>query len=215
MKIKKHYFSTIILSFFLILKTFIPSAKVIVSQKNLDKFPINIDNYTGIDIPLEESIYKELNPDIYIFRRYIPKSKDFPIILLYISYYGTAKGGRTGHNPQACYPSAGWAILNLKKVKFFISGKKISINEMLIQKDEEKRIVLYWYQSGNKVLDTGIKQNLHRFFSRIFKNRDDGAFVRISASMNGNPQSILSHVYLFTKRVLTLLPYYWPQEKEI
>jgi len=216
MKGQSPYLATIVLILFLALRTFIPMNEVIVTQKNLDKFPLNINDYQGIDIPLTESVYKELNPDIYIYRHYLPKFNNHPSILLYIGYYGTAKGGRTGHNPHACYPSAGWAILDLKKVILFISGKKVSINQIFIQKNEERRVVLYWYQSeGNKILDTGIKQNLHRFFCRILKRRDDGAFVRVSASINGNSKEILPKVYAFTKQILTLLPHYWPQEKEI
>ncbi|CAD7772656.1 MAG: DegT/DnrJ/EryC1/StrS aminotransferase family protein [Candidatus Methanoperedenaceae archaeon GB50] len=69
---------------------------------------------------------------------------------------------------------------------------------------EKGEVVLYWYQSeGNKILDTGIKQNLHRFFCRILKRRDDGAFVRVSASINGNSKEILPKVYAFTKQILT------------
>ena len=48
-------------------------------------------------------------------------------------------------------------------------------------------VVLHWYQSeGTKVLSTGIKQNIQRFIGRVFSNRNDGGFVRVSVTTNAD-----------------------------
>ena len=89
------------------------SMDVEVVEKRIDKFPYRIGDYVGADIKMQNSVIKELNTDAYIFRKYFYKQNEE--ITLYIGYYGTKKGGRTGHNPNACYPAGGWAILKNSK----------------------------------------------------------------------------------------------------
>ena len=100
----------------------IPDTRI---EKTLEKIPLRINGYVGNNNKIEEPYEVELNADDYIFREYIrnkkPKksklnrngsqNKAQQFIWLYIGYWGTRKGGRTGHHPFACYPSAGYTIL--------------------------------------------------------------------------------------------------------
>ena len=87
---------------------------VIVWKKNLDRIPYTINGMKGVDIPLEKSVIKELDPDVFVFRNYT--SKNGRVLNVYIGYYGTQKGGRSNHSPEGCYPGAGWSILKESKV---------------------------------------------------------------------------------------------------
>ena len=82
-------------------------------------------------------------------------------------------------------------------------------------KGELYETVLHWYQSaGNKVLATGIQQNIQRFIGRLFHNRDDGAFVRVSVFLNeGEIEEAESLAKSFAQEILNLLPKYWPVEQ--
>lgn len=161
-----------------------------------------------------DSIYKELNADKHVYRHY--RDDDGKQIDLYIGYYGTAKGGRTGHNPYACLPGAGWGIIeaNQGSLKTNNYPNGVPINYVLARKGETYESVLHWYQSaGDKVLSTGIQQNIQRFVGRVFYNRNDGAFVRVSVFTN---QKGLEEANLlaksFAEKILHLLPDYWPVE---
>jgi len=89
------------------------------------------------------------------------------------------------------------------------------VNCILSQKEPVYDVVLHWYQSDrDKVLATGIQQNIQRFLGRILKNRNDGAFVRVSVNTGDkNIEEANNLAKFFAETVLALLPNYWPVEK--
>lgn len=211
---------TFIISVFIFLVTIIAVANIasreapVVVRTNLENLPMEIGGYAATEDVFPDAIYEELNADKHVYRHY--KSLEGKQIDLYIGYYGTAKGGRTGHNPYACLPGAGWGIVESGKADLktdsYRNGAKV--NYIVACKGDAYNNSLHWYQSGGtKVLDTGIKQNIQRFLGRIFHNRNDGAFVRVSAisDWQGTEEAKLS-IKAFAEKVLELLPRYWPVE---
>ena len=191
---------------------------VVVWKKNLDKLPHTIDGMQGVDVPLEESVVKELDTDIYLYRNYM--SKDGRIINVYIGYYGTQKGGRSAHNPEGCYPGAGWSILQEGEADIAIEhgGVKndVVLNTIQVKKGDEKQLVYYWYQTQKSmVIRNGVQQNMNRFMNRLLYNRDDGAFIRISEDMGNNYFGSKKDIENFIKLLFPLLNKYWPQEIEM
>ena len=186
-----------------------------VVKTNLENLPMEISGYKATEDFFPDSVYKELNADRHVYRHY--RNAEGKAIDLYIGYYGTAKGGRTPHNPYGCLPGAGWGIVDSKQVSLKTNNypNGISVNYILARKGETYETVLHWYQSaGNKVLSTGIQQNIERFKGRVFYNRNDGAFVRVSVF--GKEESLKEAnllVQSFAEKVLDLLPEYWPLEK--
>ena len=91
---------------------------VIISQReapavirtNLERIPMQIADYASVEDSFSDAVYEELNADKHVYRHYTDSAGGQ--VDLYIGYYGTAKGGRTPHNPYACLPSQGWAILD-------------------------------------------------------------------------------------------------------
>jgi len=155
----------------------------VVVQTNLEKLPLVIAGFYGTEDSFPETVYKVLNADKHVYRHYRNQSGDQ--LELYIGYYGTAKGGRTGHNPYACLPGAGAAIVNTEKtyLKQVATGKTVQVNFILARKNEQSTVMLHWYQTaGNAVISTGLMHNYERFIGRVLYNRNDGAFVRVTAS---------------------------------
>lgn len=193
----------------------------VVVKTNLENLPMEISGYTATEDFFSDSVYTELNADKHVYRHY--RSDDGLQVDLYIGYYGTAKGGRTGHNPYACLPGAGWGIVETRKVqltahslpltKYYPNG--VEVNYVLARKGDTYESVLHWYQSaGTRILSTGIQQNIQRFFGRLFRNRNDGAFVRVSAfSDEDHIKEAESSVRSFALQVQSLLPKYWPVEQ--
>ena len=186
----------------------------VVIKTNLENIPMKIGEYTGTEDSFSEGVYKTLNADKHVYRHYV--SKDGSQVDLYIGYYGTAKGGRTSHDPYGCLPGAGWAIVKSEKVRLsedsFPDG--VTINYILSKKGNDYQVVFHWYQSAKtKVLSTGVQQNIQRFVGRIMHNRNDGAFVQITVLSDvkrlEKSRSIGLH---FAENIIELLPEYWPVE---
>lgn len=189
--------------------------KPVVVQTNLEKIPMNIAGYTAVEDSFSELIYRELNADKHIYRHY--KDLNGHQIDLYIGYYGTAKGGRTGHNPYACLPGAGSVIVATDEVYIRQSdaGRYVPVNYILAKKNDINTVMLHWYQTAGKtVVSSGFRQNIERFKGRVLHNRNDGAFVRLTASTSDPDISkTKQRVEQFTEIILNMLPGYWPVEK--
>lgn len=187
----------------------------VVVQTNLEKLPMVISGYTATEDSFSDTVYRVLNADKNIYRHY--KALNGDLLDLYIGYYGTAKGGRTGHNPYACLPGSGAAIVATEVVhlKQALTGKSVPINYILARQDGTSTVMLHWYQTaGTTVVATGLKQNVERFKGRILHNRNDGAFVRITAySKDGDVQNAKQRTVQFAGTILNLLPDYWPIER--
>ena len=190
---------------------------IIVWKKNLDKLPYTIDGMSGVDILMEKSVIKELDPDVYVFRNYT--SADGRIINVYIGYYGTQKGGRSAHNPEGCYPGAGWSILgeSMTEVPVKQGGYKrdIKLNVLQVKRGNVNQLVYHWYQTErDTVIVNGVQQNINRFKNRLLHNRDDGAFIRISEDNNDNEVKTKKDIEDFIQQLFPLVVQYWPLEKE-
>jgi len=187
----------------------------VVVETNIENLPMEILGLKATIDSFSDSVYEELNADKHVYRHY--RSNDRKQIDLYIGYYGTAKGGRTGHNPYGCFTGAGWSIVEdgIVKIKVPGTGNIVKINYMLSRKGPDYNVVLHWYQSDkDKILATGIQMNIRRFVGGILHNRNDGAFIRISAQTERDGiEETKKRVKAFAERIVELLPNYWPVEK--
>lgn len=213
----RSFYASVIVFLMTIVMIFLISRRgePVVVKTNLENLPMEIAGFRATEDIFPDSVYKELNADRHVYRHY--QNSEGKQVNLYIGYYGTAKGGRTGHNPYACLPGAGWGIINSHEVilKTKLYPKDVSVNSILAKKGDSYETVLNWYQTaGDKVLVNGIEQNIQRFLGRVFQNRNDGSFVRISVLSD---QRGLADADLLAKsfavNVLDLLPHYWPIEK--
>lgn len=187
----------------------------VVVRTNLEDLPMEIAGYRGTEDAFSESVYRELNADKHVYRHYL--SGDGSQLDLYIGYYGTAKGGRTGHNPYACLPGAGWAIVDSRKVGIRQTSQSsdVEVNYVQARKNGVNTVMVHWYQTaGMTVMSTGIQQNIERFWGRLLHNRNDGAFVRVTMQV---PDELVVAAEVkvtdFAGLVLQRLPSYWPVEE--
>jgi EpsI family protein len=186
-----------------------------VVATNLENLPLEVAGYKATEDFFSEGVYRELNADKHVYRHY--RSREGKLIDLYIGYYGTAKGGRTGHNPYACLPGAGWGIQESQAITIearnYLTGVKV--NYLLSRKGDNYQTIIHWYQSaGRKVLPTGIHQNIQRFIGRILHNRNDGAYIQISSLTDrSHIERAKAEIKFFAEEILHLLPEYWPVER--
>jgi hypothetical protein len=91
----------------------------------------------------------------------------------------------------------------------------VPVNYLLSVEGDSCMTMIHWYQSaGTKVLSNGIRQNIQRFQDMIFRNRNDGAFVRITLLADKKDAGAAKkRAELFSEQILNLLPNYWPVEK--
>ena len=214
MKTRYFLFSALVLSLTLFFVARISArGEPVVLRTNLEHLPMELSGYEGVEDKFPQEVYDTLQADFHLYRHYRkPQEK----LSLYIGYYGTAKGGRTGHNPYACLPGAGWGVVEKDTVLIRTQSQPegARVNYVLARKGDTYNVMLHWYQSsGTKILASGLQQNLQRFQGRMLHNRNDGAYIQISSLMK--EQDILTakaRISDFAIKLQDVLPKYWPDE---
>jgi len=98
---------------------------------------------------------------------------------LFISYYALQRAGESMHTPKNCLPAAGWEILKHDEAGVRFEGRTERINKFTIQNGDARALVLYWYQTRNRVIAGEYEGKAFLLWDAITKGRTDGAVARI------------------------------------
>jgi EpsI family protein len=183
-----------------------------VDTTPLSGLPLRVGSWQGAEESVQSGVEEMLAADFNLQRSYV-----HPVggpVWLYVGYYGTERGGRPEHTPWACYPSNGWAILERGEILVDPEADR-SANEIVVEKDGERRLVHFWYQSSRRTGMLGtFDQAVERALGRILTGRADGSLVRVSAPMpTGDETMARSRLISFEQLLIPLLTEHWPQEQ--
>ncbi len=98
-----------------------------------------------------------------------------------------------------CYPGQGWKLSNKRKGNYQLkNGEKINYSSIIAELDEQKELIFYWFQVDDKTADNTLFQKLILFQKKIFRQGENSAFVRISASLNDmSPEEAQTYLLKF------------------
>ena len=146
--------------------------------------PLNIpdqiaDWHKVKDLTISEDAYVALKPNSLIMREYSSVKGDDPLLLC-IVYHKNDRWG--SHNPQVCYKSQGWQVMDTKTRTIKIFGfKDFEVNEFVISKNNEKKIVTYWwYTSGKRQMGSRLKHMIYMCLNGLIYGHVESGFVRVS-----------------------------------
>jgi EpsI family protein len=148
------------------------------SAESLSKFPAVMDAWHGEDSPLDPDVVKVAAVDDYMNRYY--RSGD-SVLGLYVGYYRSQREGEALHSPMQCLPGAGWAPMKTESTQ--VTGQDDrgprTINKLLVEKGIDRMLVLYWYQTVNRVTASEYLRKLFLVKDALGSGRTDVALVRI------------------------------------
>ncbi len=107
---------------------------------------------------------------------------------LFVAYFKSQRTGQAPHSPKNCLPGAGWTPSESDVVAIPISGRPepISVNRYVVAKGDEKSVVLYWYQSRDRVIASEYRAKFYLVADAIRLNHTDTALVRVIVPVSGN-----------------------------
>lgn len=152
-------------------------------------FPMQIDGWQGAPLPLEQPYIDALRFDDYVLVDY--RSQRQQPVNFYAAYYRSQKKGQSAHSPQSCLPGGGWEIESLTQRELPLSPgitEPLRINRAVIQKGEQKQLVLYWFKQRDRNLTDEYLVKLYLLWDAFSRQRTDGALVRL-ASLVGPGES--------------------------
>lgn len=144
----------------------------------LDSFPTQLGDWQGRQIYIAEDIRKILGDGDFM-QRVFRRSPLEPHMELFIAYFPTQRTGSTIHSPKNCLPGAGWVPVESIHVPLTRpDGKVVSVNRYVIQKGNNRQLVMYWYQAHERVVASEYWAKVYLVVDAFRLNRTDGALVR-------------------------------------
>ena len=145
----------------------------------LAAFPLTVG---GWHMKQEGVIDKEtqdiLKADDYLTREYA--GLEAADVNLYMAYFKTQRQGQSPHSPKNCLPGSGWTQLssNLYTIQMD-TGKSIAVNRYVVSHGQDRSLVMYWYQSRDRVVADEFKAKFWVMADSLRFNRTDTALVRV------------------------------------
>jgi EpsI family protein len=129
---------------------------------------------------IESEALSILQPDDYIVREY-HEGESGRLANLFVAYFGTQRTERMPHSPKNCLPGSGWVPSGYSTVAVHLpqTASPVTVNRYLVQKEDQRALVLYWYQTWSRGIANEYAARLYLALDSIRYNRTDTALVRI------------------------------------
>jgi exosortase D (VPLPA-CTERM-specific) len=177
-------------------------------------FPMDLGDWRGNHLPIESRYLAALRMDDYLLADY--SSMNGETVSVYMAYYGSQEKGRSAHSPQSCIPGGGWEIASHRNVNlaFEKDGQEAAYpaNRVLIKKDQQKQLVLYWFKQRERILSDEYLVKLYLFWDALTRHRSDGALIRLASIIEPgeSEESVEQRLIELAHRVQPQLPKYLP-----
>ncbi len=143
----------------------------------LDTIGTEIDGWAGSsDPPISSEILGVLKPTSYLSRTY---RRGNDKLGLFIAFYAEQRAGESMHSPKNCLPGSGWEVSESGRAEVRANGQKIEVNRYLVQNGFERTLVLYWYQSRNRIIASEYKGKVCLLRDALVDGRTAGSLVRV------------------------------------
>ena len=144
-----------------------------------------------------QAVLDTLETDITVFAEYYQGAEE--PVNLYIGYYDTIDKSKMSHAPQVCFTAQGWIMKKNDKVQILLGGEKRTVSRLLLEKNNEKNLVYFWYQGEEEYADI-LRMKVALLFKKIShpKGFNEGnAFVRVSTSATRDQRKAASRLQEF------------------
>lgn len=178
--------------------------ETIVPHQPLSQLPYIIGPWSGQEYPLSQEVLHAVSVSDYTNRLY--STTGIAPVQLYVGFYGSQKTGDTIHSPKNCLPGSGWDPVRAGETTIAVpGGRKIVVNEYVIQRDQDKQLVFYWYQGRGRVIASEYAAKFWMVTDAISKNRTDGALVRVITPIANNEATAQARLVSFTQSLFPQL----------
>ena len=146
----------------------------------LETIPNDVGDWTGREGDrLSKAEEDVLRATSYIKRDYY--REDGASAEVFIAFYSMQQAGEAMHSPKHCLPGSGWEIWKYSEATVPFEGDTAQINRYYIQKGQSRLLVLYWYQSYERVVASEYYAKICLVWDSVMKHRTSGSIVRVTA----------------------------------
>lgn len=186
--------------------------ELVPQHRPLDQLPVQFADWTMVKQGvMEKEIQDVLQADDYATRWY--GKQPGSVASLFVAFFQTQKTGQAPHSPKNCLPGAGWIWTVSDQIGIDLPGsnRTITVNRYIVQKGEQKSLVLYWYQSRDRVVASEYWAKVYVVADALRYNRTDTALVRVEVPVTeGNDQAATRVAVDFVQAFFTTLRGFLP-----
>ncbi len=183
-------------------------------DRHVASLPLQVGDWTGIDIPISQAELDILGPGEYLMREYKNAKQPQPLINLFIPFLLSQSAGDTIHSPDHCLLGAGWFPISREVIQLTGSnGSLMPVNRYVVSKMGERQLVLYWFQAHGRVLASEWQAKYYLVSDSIHINRSDGGMVRLMTPMldGESPDAAQTRMMKLGSQLLPLIDNYIPR----
>jgi len=104
-----------------------PVDTIALSPEALERLPLQIGDWTGRQVPLDDAVVRATDTDAHINRSY-SRRNSLESLGLYIAY-GVKARDLAPHRPEVCYTGAGWTLIDRRSMELPLSNEmKVPFN---------------------------------------------------------------------------------------
>ena len=212
MSFKRTFIVSALMVFTMMCLYYLSHSKNIELKRPLSTFPRQIGEWVGKEDRFDQKVYQILCVDDSFLCNYA--TTNGKKVQLYIGYYESQQEGGLIHSPQNCMPGSGWNIIqgSFEELKVATANSgKVKVKKLLLEKDGQRQLVLYWFQSRGRIIASEYMQKLYLLIDSIKRHRTDDSFVRlITPITDGNERYGLEYLKDFAELLIPLLQEYIP-----
>lgn len=156
-------------------------------SRPLEGMPTTLGNWrliqTGV---IEQEVLDVLKADDILNRVYCPadslecSTTGRGSAGLFVAAFLSQRTGKAPHSPKNCLPGSGWVPLSSGEMTMDVgAGAPITVNRYVVASGSQRDMVLYWYQSRDRVVANEYKAKFWVMRDAIRLNRTDTALVRV------------------------------------
>jgi EpsI family protein len=166
-----------------------------VDYRPLDQFPLQLGPWRMAQQGVMEPEVKEvLRADDYITRFYFDPDRKL-LANLFVAFFKTQRQGQAPHSPKNCLPGAGWVwtISDMVPVTVPTRPAPMVVNRYIVQRGDQKSLVLYWYQSRDRIIASEYAAKAYAIADALRYNRTDTALVRVVVPVINRDETTALH----------------------
>jgi EpsI family protein len=151
-------------------------------SRPLAEFPHDTGSWKQVqEFPVEAEVQEILKADDILNRAY---AHDKSLAYLFVAAFRSQRTGKIPHSPKNCLPGSGWVPVSSGEISVDIGHQApITVNRYIVSHGNERDLVLYWYQSRDRVVADEFKAKFWVMVDAMRLNRTDTALVRVIVPM--------------------------------
>lgn len=109
---------------------------------------------------------------------------------LFVAYFRSQRTGQAPHSPKNCLPGSGFVPSLNDTITVEIPGwpRRVEVNRYVVSQGDQKSLVLYWYQSRDRVVASEYRAKFYVAADALRYNRTDTALIRTVVPVLNNDE---------------------------